>query len=1037
MRTKIVIRTFSISRKEADMNRIILENFARSAKILYKNFVMAEFSRYNHLILRKFIFSKFFLVCALLLSLSLISVEGTVSTKILNPIAADLCGNYSQAMIVSAVGVMNSENATLSNVVATLNLSNSSGLRFVTSKDVSLGSIAPLSNSSTNPQWTLECTGTSSGNRIASITYTNSGENVGAVTGEPTTTITLHPQTQADTTPPLITKHSPLTTVTESSTKVTVTTNEAGECKYSTTANTAFDTMTSLFTKVDATNFEVLISSLAEGKKSFFVRCKDALGNINSEDYKIEFMVDFKPTAKITLSDPSPIKPGVVAVTLTTSEDVKLSPSLQYVLGSSAAVSIPLTGKGSLWKGYMVLSADSNNQVGTFLFKGKDVNDNEGTEITENNIFLIELAGLDPPLLVDASSNDDKSINLKWFYTNPSAVSFNIYRSLKKDVSYLDYYQNVPNTLSNIKTFTDHAVNKGITYHYAISVIDGTGDEGLLSPEAWTMSGSNSLGQQGEGGELVAAGGTQIAAENSDQLNTSSLTDSISSLLDKIDQKKNSFKEQKAELVGKTGVQELLSDQKTELLKLRNNVSELFGKAVSPQTTADFQSVQKKIDFISNHIPEDIVEEDSVKPLQKTAIVSTDVSSAITALEKEKKKTLTPQQKENLQKELLTIQQNFVIKSTEEHYVISYKDNQKEFITFITEKITPLKPVLTSSTVVSLFPTGINTSRDVLLIGKNLKRLAEGNGFLSEINTFKDVELIYAIKSAGKPDSPRDGKVVVVPFSFSQAVDSKSSNSITGFAISSLNPVSWSMNTLMIVISVILITGLGGYYFTLSRKTSSPRKSSSPSSHHASHPSLSSHNALLNSRFSFMKKRNHHLPEQVTLHQEPEDSPQHNLQSKHLNGHHNSVASSRSVIPRYSSYSAKEYQKAGLSSLAETSNQHLLLQLQEFIHQLDYDSAIKYHHQLALVPQGTPKDREEKVQLEKLEKKLNLLAWIQQLPLHLERHDYHQMRSVLNKVSAIYNEVLAGKLPAAEAEFALRVREVYDQYAQEVILKYG
>ncbi len=983
------------------------------------------------------------LLCVLLLSLSLISVESTVSTKILNPIAADLCGNYSQAMIVSAVGVMNSENATLSNVVATLNLSNSSGLRFVTSKDVSLGSIAPLSNSSTNPQWTLECTGTSSGNRIASVTYTNSGENVGAVTGEPTTTITLHPQTQADTTPPLITKHSPLTTVTESSTKVTVATNEAGECKYSTTTNTVFDTMTS-FTKVDATNFEALISGLVEGKKSLFVCCKDALGNTNSEDYKIEFMVDFKPTAKITLSDPSPIKPGVVAVTLTTSEDVKLSPSLQYVIGSSAAVSIPLTGKGSLWKGYMVLSADSNNQVGTFLFKGKDLNDNEGTEITENNIFLIELAGLDPPLLVDASSNDDKSINLKWFYTNPSAVSFNIYRSLKKEVSYLDYYQNVPNTLSNIKSFTDHVVNKGITYHYAISVIDGTGDEGLLSPEAWTMSGSNSLGQQSESSELAATDGVQSAAENSGQLNTSSLTDSISLLLDKIDQKKNSFKEQKAELVGKTGVQELLSDQKTELLKLRNNVSELYGKAVSPQTTADFQSVQKKINFISSRIPEDVVEEDSTKLLQKAAIVSTDVSSAITALEKEKKKTLTPEQKENLQKELLTLQQNFIIKSTEEHYVISYKDNQKEFITFITEKITPLKPVLTSSTIVSLFPAGINASRDVLLIGKNLKRLAEGNGFLTEINTFKDVELVYAVKSTGKPDSSQDGRIVVVPFSFSQVVDSKGGNMVTGFAISSLNPISWSMNTLMIVVSVILITGLGGYYFTLNRKTSSHQKSSSPSSHHASFSSQSlqsSHNTLVNSRFSFMKKRNHHLPDHLSSHQELRDNSQHNLQENlpnhSMNYHRNSVAASRPVIPRYSSYSAKEYQKAGLSSLAETSNQHLLLQLQEFIHQLDYDSAIKYHHQLALVPQGTPKDREEKLQLERLEKKLNLLAWIQQLPLHLERHDYHQMRSVLNKVSAIYNEVLAGKLPAAEAEFALRVREVYDQYAQEVIRKYG
>ena len=975
-------------------------------------------------------------MCVLLVSLSLISVESTVSTKILTPNSADLCGNYSQAMIVSAVGVMNDGNMTFSNVLATLNISNSSGLRFVTSKDISLGSIAPFSNSSVNPQWTLECSGTSSGSRTAFVTYTNSGENVGNDLTEPTTTIIVHPQSITDSTPPQITKYSPTATVTDSSTKVTVTTNEAAECKYSSSSNTAFDTMTSLFTKIDATNFETLVSGLVEDKKSLFVRCKDTAGNVNLEDYKIEFTVDFKPTAKISLSDPSPIKPGVVAVTLTTSENMKLTPSLQYVLGSSSPVSIPLSGSGNAWKGYMVLSAENNNQVGNFLFKGKDINDNEGTEITENNIFLVELEGLDPPLLVDATSNGEKSINLKWFYTDSSAVSFNIYRSLKKEVSYLDYYQNVANTLSNIKTFIDPTVNKGVTYYYAISVIDGTGDEGLLSQEAWVMAGSNSLVGQSEGVESGVVGDAQsINPDSGDLLNTSSLSDSISSLLDKIDQKKNFFKEQKAGLVGKTGVQELLSDQKTELLKLRNNVSELFGKAVSPQTTTDFQSVQKKIDFISNHVPEDVVEEDPAQSLQKTAIISMDINWAITALEKEKKKILTPQQKDDLQKELIALQQNFNIKSTEEHYVISYKDNQKEFITFITEKITPLKPVLTSSTVIGLFSAEINASRDVLLIGKNLKRLAEGNGFITEINTFKDVELTYAVKSTGKPSSPRDARIVVVPFSFSQVVDSKSGNSLTGFAVSSLNPVSWSLNTLLIVVSVILVTGLGGYYFTLSRKTSSPQKSSSPSSHNTVHSSP--HNTLLNSRFSFMKKRNHPLSDRLSLHQESQDSSQHDLQNNYFNTPHNSVASSRPVIPRYSSYSAKEYQKAGLSSLAETSNQHLLLQLQGLIHQLDYDSAIKYHHQLTLVPQGTPKDREEKVQLEKLEKKLNLLAWVQQLPLSLERGDYHQMRSVLNKISAIYNEVLAGKLPAAEAEFALRIREVYDRYAQEVIKKYG
>ncbi len=998
--------------------------------------------------------NKIILVCALLISLSLIFVEGTVSTKILTPSSVDLCGNYSQAVVVSALGVQNSDNATLSNVVATLNLSNSSGLRFVTSKDVALGSISPFSNSSTNPQWTLECTGTSSGSRTATVTYTNSGETAGNGSIEPTSTIILHSPLPIDTTPPQIMKYGPLATLTESSTKITLTTNEVADCKYSTSSNTAFDVMTSLFTKVDATNFETQISGLAEGKKSFFVRCRDAAGNINQEDYKIDLTVDFKPTAKITLSDPSPVKPGVIAVTLTTSETMKLAPSLQYVLGSSLAVSIPLSGSGNSWKGYMVLSADSNNQVGTFLFKGKDLGDNEGTEITENNIFLVQLEGLDPPLLVDASSDGDKSITLKWFYSNTNAVSFNLYRSLKKDVSYLDYYQNVANTLSNIKTFTDSNVDKGVTYHYAISVIDGSGDEGLLSQEAWVMAGSGvqtSVDGATENPEAGATTGQENKEGGSATLNITLLSDTISSLLDKIDQKKTYFKEQKGEIAAKTGVQEVLSEEKTELLKLKNDVNDIFGKAASPEVTATFQSLQNRIELVGKRIPEDVMEGDAFKTLSWTAPSSIQINASIAALEKEKKKTLTPSQRDDLLRELMAVQQNFNIKGTEEHYVVSYKDSRKEFLSVISEKITPLKAVLTSSTIVALFPETVNASRDVLLMGKNLKRLGGGNGFLYDINQFKDIELLYAVKSADKSDSTQEGEVVVIPFSFSQNIDSKSGNSLTGFAVGSLNPVSWSMNTLMIVLSVILVSGLGGYYLNLNRKSSSSSAKGHSSGDHSAHSVHSSStgalsHTLVNSRFSFIKHKNHHLPQQLpsdhSAHSRlnnslsPVENRLHQVQSEAM-GQSSPENRYRSAIPHYSLYSSTDYQKAGLSSLAEGSNQHLLLKLGEFIHQLDYDAAIKFHHQLALVPQGTLKDKEEKLQLEKLEKKLNLLAWMEQLPFSLERRDHHQMRSILNKISAIYNETLAGKLPAAEAEFALRVREVYDRYAQEVIQKYG
>ena len=97
-----------------------------------------------------------------------------------------------------------------------------------------------------------------------------------------------------DVTPPVRSNPSPTSTFTAATRSVTLqlTTDESATCKYSTTAGTAYASMTGSFTTSNGTTHTASLIDLSSGLSyTYYVRCQDAVSNANTTDYLIAFTI--------------------------------------------------------------------------------------------------------------------------------------------------------------------------------------------------------------------------------------------------------------------------------------------------------------------------------------------------------------------------------------------------------------------------------------------------------------------------------------------------------------------------------------------------------------------------------------------------------------------------------------------------------------------------------------------------------------------------------------------------------------------------
>jgi len=102
-----------------------------------------------------------------------------------------------------------------------------------------------------------------------------------------------------DTTPPVRSNGTPSGALPAGTTQTNMSliTDEAATCKYSTSVGTDYSLMTNTFSTTGETSHSQLITGLVNGQAyNYYVRCNDAAGNVNTNDFPISFSVDSPPS---------------------------------------------------------------------------------------------------------------------------------------------------------------------------------------------------------------------------------------------------------------------------------------------------------------------------------------------------------------------------------------------------------------------------------------------------------------------------------------------------------------------------------------------------------------------------------------------------------------------------------------------------------------------------------------------------------------------------------------------------------------------
>ena len=126
-----------------------------------------------------------------------------------------------------------------------------------------------------------------------------------------------------------------------SSTTISLTTNEPATCKYSAT-NISYASMTLFSTTTATTTHSSIISELSNGGSYlYYVKCSDAVGNVNSDEFTISFTVQADitaPTVSVTApANNAKVRGNSVTVSANAVDDVSVS-GVQFKLDGSTNI---------------------------------------------------------------------------------------------------------------------------------------------------------------------------------------------------------------------------------------------------------------------------------------------------------------------------------------------------------------------------------------------------------------------------------------------------------------------------------------------------------------------------------------------------------------------------------------------------------------------------------------------------------------------------------------------------------------------------
>lgn len=250
-------------------------------------------------------------------------------------------------------------------------------------------------------------------------------------------------------------------------------------CKYSEQSGKDFNQLENNFDLNYQTLHRILFDDLDDGVYNYYIKCQN--GNNISKQLGFTFNILNPVEAKISLSKNTPISAGVLKINLETTKTLSQKPLLSYSLDGGSYSQIPLSGGGNEWEAYIIIPSTVGEAVGSFKFKGIDMDGNVGEDIYEGEIFLVDTIMPSTVSSLIAIGQTGK-VKLEWRF-DEEVDHYNIYKANYQGVDYSDYYQKTES-----KSFVDNNVEKGKTYYYKINAVDKAGNEGDLSYEVWATA---------------------------------------------------------------------------------------------------------------------------------------------------------------------------------------------------------------------------------------------------------------------------------------------------------------------------------------------------------------------------------------------------------------------------------------------------------------------------------------------------------------------------------------------------------------------
>ena len=603
---------------------------------------------------------------------------------------------------------------------------------------------------------------------------------------------------------------SPSGTLNKDTQILIVKTSEIATCKYD-SGNTSYGNMSSTFANTNSIWNNQTLTGLSEGEHSYFVRCTDANGFTMNEPRVIKFTVDLPPSASIKLSDKSPVKAGTIEVTVTTSENIDNTPTLEYAYNDAPSTKkqISLTGSGSSWKGYLIITEADNNKVGTFYFSALDSAGNTGNKITSDSIFVVDTLKPVSAQSVKAASNSNGDIELSWYYDGEDANYFNVYRSTSAGVNYVDFYEKSENESRN---FLDESnVNKA-TYYYRISAVDNAGNEGPLSEEVYATSVNSAVVSS----QLPQSSVTQ---DTTPKVLPPNLVPIVSNYIKTIDKtlidisdilvKIEAEDAEKKALLDEFKVKEQLQAARAKLEDLSARAEGLKDEYATRSELEDrINSIDLEVKKIENTVPKNVMLLEKSEFIQSTS--PQDVENAVN--EVMKSIAFTPEEKSEYLKKNQKEKDKIKVSVSVRVISIEYLNGDKKEKSIVKKKLTYENPeALNDVLVIETIPKSIAERYDEIeFITQNYNVLEEDPiikfGFLKF--DFNGETIEYHLSKRISADDVKNSKSVVL-ISPNQMVEI---NKVTGNSIFGSFDLSTSQSVFIWggMLSIIM---LSGYYF--------------------------------------------------------------------------------------------------------------------------------------------------------------------------------------------------------------------------------